>query len=396
MGIRISIQVNRSGVVPIYTKREVIHICTIGMTAEKLLLPQAKYLRDHGYNVSFMFSPDEDCRRKLIGEGFEVYECPISRRICADDFSGVIRAARILRKLQPDIVHTHTSKAGIIGRLAARIAGVSNVLHTIHGFPFTEGQGFLKYNAYVAIERWAGRFTDVLLSQSREDVVNAERLGIRSRNGYPILISNGVDIDRFCLQKNTGFRSYIRDELNIGDEPVISIIARQNYEKGYFELIEALENLKQIDWTAIFIGADEGAGDEIKDLLNNKSLTSRVRILGHREDIEHLLATSDIYVLPSYREGVPRSLIEAQAMGLPVIATDIRGCREVVKNGVNGLLIPTRNTQALEYALQVLLENPWLRRTMGDEGRLMVEKEFDECRVFERIGQVYENLFRNI
>lgn len=371
----------------------IIHVATIGMTALKLLRPQCEYLRAAGHEVGFVFSPGPEAGA-LRQMGFPVGEVFISRRMEPADAWSVARLARYLRRERPDIVHTHTSKAGVVGRVAARFAGVPHVVHTIHGFPFAAGQAAAKYRAFVGIERWTARLTDLLLSQSAEDVETARRLGIRARRGYPLYLGNGVDTQRFHPEGLTGEERSVRRravQLYQG-EPVLAIVGRLTAEKGYFELVEALSSLQDIPWSALFIGMDEGAGAEIRRRLESAGLAHRVRILGHRDDVKELLAISDLYTLPSHREGVPRSVIEAQAMGLPAVVTDIRGCREVVVDGETGRIVPPRDAGVLAAALRGLLADEGMRRRMGVAARKRAEEQFDERLVFARLARAYELL----
>lgn len=392
-------------------KVKVIHVSTIGSTAAILLRPQCEFLRALGYDVEFVFSPEQlrpdqenlasstrtgnvasTATSTLEGAGFRVTHIPISRNIAPADAISVGRLAAYFRRAKPEIVHTHTSKAGVVGRLAARMAGVPHVIHTVHGFPFTEGQSKAKYAAYVAVERWAGRLADILLSQSKEDVETARALGIRAQEGFPLCIGNGIDLRRFDPGRRNQLGEGLRHQLGLGSEPVITIVARLTFEKGYAELVHALARLTDLEWTALFIGADEGAEAWVRSALAEFSLVERVRLLGERPDVERLLSVSDIYVLPSYREGLPRSVIEAQAMKVPAVVTNIRGCREVVTDGVTGLLVPPKDSEALAAALRCLLLHPAARLQMGEEARRRMEREFDEEQVFKRIATAYETV----
>lgn len=370
----------------------VVHVSTIGPTATHLLRPQCEFLKDLGYEVIFVFSPDATSRQTLTAAGFGVQEIFIPRKIDPADALAVCRLGSYLRRLKPDIVHTHTSKAGIVGRTAARLAGVPLVIHTIHGFPFIEGQNRFRYRAYATIERWAGRLTDVLLSQSLEDVRTAQHLKIRARHGYPIYIGNGVDIRRFDPSRFASAKDAIRLELGVRHSPVVTIIARQTVEKGYTDLVRALARISDMSWTALFVGPDEGASDLIRELLTECGISDRILMLGERADIERILAITDVYVLPSYREGVPRSVIEAQSMGVPAVVTNIRGCREVVIDGETGYLVPMKDPDSLAGALRRLLSDEKQRAAMGVAARKRMEREFDERVVFQRIAAAYETL----
>lgn len=359
------------------------------MTAVRLLRPQCAYLREAGHEVGFVFSPGPEAD-VLRRQGFAVGEVFISRRIGPTDLISIARLVQYLRREAPDIVHTHTSKAGVVGRIAARLAGVRHVVHTIHGFPFAEGQSPWVYGAYAFIERWTARFTDLLLSQSAEDIETAKKLGIRARLGYPMLLGNGIDLSRFRRGRfGEDENRALQRQLQIPAVPVISIIGRLTAEKGYFVLVDALTALKDLSWVALFIGPDEGAGAEIERRIASNGLTDRVRLLGPRDDVEALLAISDIYTLPSYREGVPRSVIEAQAMGLPAVVTDIRGCREVVADGETGRIVPPGDAAALSAALRELLTDRAARERMAVAAKRRMEQHFDERQVFGRLEQAY-------
>jgi glycosyltransferase involved in cell wall biosynthesis len=368
---------------------KVLQVSTVGSTAVSLLLPGSMYLREIGYDISFLYSPDEVSRGILADQGFESHFIPMSRILSMGDATAALRLAGYFRSFRPDIVHTHTSKAGALGRIAAVMVGVPIVVHTIHGFPFIEGQPWLKYVGYAGAERLLAKCTDLLLSQSLEDVSTAQRLGIRSRSGFPVHIGNGIDLTRFDRSRFHGLPE-IRASLGLGSWPVITTIGRLTVEKGYLDLIKALATLRDLEWTALLVGPDEGAEAAIRSLVQRLGLAGRVRLLGQRSDIERLLAASDLFVLPSYREGVPRSVIEAQAMCLPVVATDIRGCREVVIDGVSGLLVEAGAPRSLAASMRLLLESEDLRKRMGEGGRRRAEAEFDERRVFQRIGKAYE------
>lgn len=375
---------------------KVIHVATIGLTALKLLRPQCEYLRDAGYEVGFVFSPGpeaEDLRRL----GFPVGEVLISRRIGPWDVRSVVELTRYLRRERPDIVHTHTPKAGVVGRVAARLAGVNRVVHTIHGFPFVEGQPAAKYRTFVAIERWSARLADLLLSQSAEDIETARRLGIRARRGDPLFLGNGVDLARFNPGRfKPEDRAALRRALRLpADVPVLTTVGRLTAEKGYLELVEALSLVRELPWHALFVGPDEGAGAQIRQQIEGKGLSQRIQLLGLREDVEDLLALSDLFVLPSHREGMPRSVIEAAAMALPAVVTDIRGCREVVVDGETGRIVPLGDVRALAAALRELLADPEQRQRMGAAARRRAGERFDERRVFARLVQAYEVLMHN-
>jgi glycosyltransferase involved in cell wall biosynthesis len=371
--------------------RRVIQVCPTGMTAKKLLLPQCRYLQAKGYDVSFVFSPGPEAQ-DLRDLGFGVKELAITRgRMTPKDMVSILRLAKHLASLELDVVHTHTDKGGGVGRIAARLADVPCVIHTVHGFAFGEDQSPAKYRMYSMMERQLSRYTDVLLSQSSEDVETAKRLKIRAKAGYPIWIGNGVDVELFDKSRFTiREQSELRAMLHAGSEPVITRVARLTFQKGYRELIEALAACVDLPWVALFVGRDDNDGPAIRQLLVECGITHRVRLLGDRDDIPLLLAVSDLFVLPSYTEGVPRSVIEAQSMGLPAVVTDVRGCREVVVHQQTGLIVKPKDPLGLANALRMMLQDPVLRSKCGDNGCSRARQLFSEHLVFERIASAYE------
>lgn len=373
---------------------KVVHVCAIGFTAKRLLLPQCDYLRSLGYDVSFAFTPDA-VSDELRDLGYHVGDIEIPRSINLGVVSSVHALSRYLKHLQPDIVHTHTSMGGAIGRLAAQKAQVPHVIHTIHGFPFAQGQPWYKYHMYYVAEKRLARITDVLLSQSREDVETAVELGILAREGPPLLIGNGINTQQFtrCNYSEVD-KTVLKRSLRISEEPVITTIARLTLEKGYAELVDALASCVDLPWTALFIGPDDGDGNMIRSMVSSLGLNERIRFLGQRNDVATLLSITDIFVLPSYREGVPRSLIEAQCMGVPAVTTDIRGCREIVVDGTTGLLVPPRNREKLAQSIRQLIQDENRRRFWGSQAERHAKDEFDEDIVFKRIAKAYEKLTR--
>ena len=369
----------------------VIHVTTIGITSYRALLAQCRYFSQRGLEVGFVFSPSPETDR-LRSLGFPVKEIDIDRKINPwADLKAIVKLAKYFKQTCPDIVHTHTSKAGVVGRIAAKLAGVPNVFHTVHGFPFQAGMPKAKYRLYLQIEKWMSGITDVMLSQSSEDVVTAVNLGIRARRGELLPIGNGVDLGEFNPgEYSQQHKESIRSRLSIkSTEPVITMIGRINREKGYDDLVDALQKVRDLSWQALFIGPDEGHLAGLRHKIKQYGLSCRIQFLGQRNDIADLLAVSDIYTLPSYREGLPRSLIEAQAMSLPCVATDIRGCREVIEEGVTGFLFHVGDCGTLSDRLRRLLLDPELRFQMGEAGRRRMKSHFDEADVGRKVMSYY-------
>ncbi|RJQ30667.1 MAG: glycosyltransferase family 1 protein [Peptococcaceae bacterium] len=372
----------------------VIHVATIGVTAYNALLAQGKYLGDNGLRVGFVFSPSPEAEL-LRRMGFPVKEIYISRKISPFyDLKAIYALWRYFAACRPGIVHTHTSKAGVVGRVAARMAGVPKVIHTVHGFPFHRGMPVWRYHFFLQVEKSVARITDFMFSQSLQDIADAGSLGVKPRAGSLTYIGNGVDLNKFSPGRVTpeGKRA-VKEKLGLdGGEAVVTLIGRINREKGHADLVDALWLLRELPWSGLFVGPDEGHLGQVRKKIKSYGLQDRFKIFGMRQDVPDLLAVTDIYVLPSYREGLPRSLIEAQAMGIPCVATAVRGSAEVVEDGVTGLLVPPGDPAALAEALHGLLIDPLLRFKMGQAGRRRAVAHFDETTVCRRVLALYRQV----
>jgi glycosyltransferase involved in cell wall biosynthesis len=302
---------------------------------------------------------------------------------------------RLLRRLRPDIVHTHNPKPGLYGRIAARLAGVPVVVNTIHGLYATEDDRTARRAAVYGIERFASMFSQAELVQNKEDVAVLRRLRIPARK--LVLLGNGVDLGRFGPPTDPSTVSRARVALGAGPETVVvGLVGRLVWQKGLSELFAAAAILRHRcpDVTVVIIGPeDRDKGDALGPAdIDAARAHGNVRFLGRRDDVEELYHGFDVFVLPSYREGFPRSAMEAAASAVPVIATDVRGCRQVVDDGVTGLLVPVRDAAALAAAIEDLAGDGERRRAMGRAGRAKAEAEFDDRRVVETTLAVYERL----
>jgi glycosyltransferase involved in cell wall biosynthesis len=310
------------------------------------------------------------------------------------DLRALTELVAIFRRVRPAIVHTHTPKAGVLGRLAARLAGVPVVVNTVHGFHV--GSGAVQRRLSLWAERLAARCSDFELCQSREDLEALRAMGILrpERSGY---LGNGVDLHTFAPAVVDRVR--VRERLGIAPGAVvIGTVGRLVWEKGYREFFAMAETMARRTPAPVVlaVGPQEPAKDDAVPaaLVDDLARRGVVRFLGLRTDMPAVYAAMDIFVLASYREGFPRSAVEAAAMGLPLVLTDIRGCREVVRDGVNGFLVPPGDRAALCARVERLMADPALRAAFGQESRRRAVAEFDERRVIETTLAVYRRLLK--
>ncbi|MCK4549266.1 MAG: glycosyltransferase family 4 protein [Candidatus Krumholzibacteria bacterium] len=363
---------------------KILQLCAVDFTAYHLLRPLGLALRDSGYEVSFCCSPGEGLDR-LEQEGFDVYRVPISRsyNIISHTVS-LVRLFRLMRGERFDIVHTHTPVAGLLGRIAAKITRVPWVVYSAHGFYFHEDMRGPVRRVMRAIERFGASISDLIFVQSGEDLGEAVESRIAPAEKL-VHIGNGVDPSLFGREVNAAAAALVREEFGIDGGPVIGFTGRIVREKGAVEFVKAAGIVSREISGAMFvmIGASlesdrDGCHAEIESLMQSEGLSGRLVMTGYRKDVPAILALFDIFSMPSYREGMPRSLLEAMATGLPVVATDIRGCREEVIDGETGLLVPPRDHYALgEAVLKILSDNDMAAR-MGKTGRQRVLDHFDE------------------
>jgi glycosyltransferase involved in cell wall biosynthesis len=314
-----------------------------------------------------------------------------------EDILALGELTSLFRRLRPDIVHTHNPKTGVYGRLAARLARVPVVVNTVHGLFATPDDSFTRKAIVYGLERAASTCSRAELVQNAEDIATLSRLRVPERK--LVLLGNGVDLDRFRPYPAQGV-AHARHALGLGEASVVvGVVGRLVWQKGFHELFAAAKVLKQKHPEVAFVvvGPREptkGDGLSAADVSTAEEM-GNVIFLGERRDMEALYPAFDMLVLPSYREGFPRSAMEASACGIPVVATDIRGSRQVVEHDTTGLLVPVRDAEALADAIGALAIDPERRRAMGRAARKRAEAEFDERRVVSITLDVYRRLLGN-
>lgn len=381
---------------------KILRICAIGATAKGLLRPQIDYLRSRNLEVEIACSPDADAEQ-LRREGYIVHPVQIDRKISPLlNLASIRQLVRLMRQNQYDLVHVHTPIAAVLGRIAAKIAGVKRIVYTAHGFPFHDQSSPAQYRFYFTVEKLCAYLTDLILTQSYEDWMTAQNKGLCPPHKVRHL-NNGVDSHHFCRDRlNPQAQQQLRQSLGIPDSAnlLIGTIGRITRKKGFGYLVDAVAKLvPQFPNLHVLIIGHELKTDpepfeaELIQQAIDFGIRDHITFTGFRSDIAELLGLLDVFTLPTYfHEGLPRSILEAMSMGLPIVATDIRGCREAVIPNQNGFIVPPRDSQALAEALATLLADAALRQTYGQASRQRVEAEFDEQFVFQRLVTAYQDL----
>lgn len=372
----------------------IAHLTTVDLSLRFLLWPQLQAVVDGGAEAYGISSPGP-----WVAEVEEagVTHIPLRSSTRGVSLLADLRAAiefwRAIRRTPLTVLHTHNPKPGIYGRILGRLAGIPVVVNTLHGFYATETDPAVKRLVVYGLEAVAARFSHAELHQNVEDLELAKRMhivpGDRAR-----LLGNGIDLTRFDpAAVPPGTRERVRDELGAGPgQVVVGTVGRLVAEKGFPELFAAAREVGD-DMMLVVIGpVDPDKPDSLPAEEIAEAEAAGVRFLGMRKDMEDLYAGMDIFVLASHREGFPRAAMEAAAMGLPVVATDIRGCRQVVTPEVNGILVPVGQPGPLRDALRRLADDPGLRETMSQASRAIALEDFDERRVVRIVMDTYREV----
>lgn len=373
-----------------------VHLTTVDMSLELLLGPQLEAFATAGYDVIAM-SADGPYVDAIEARGIRHVAVQNATRAMdpRKDVLAIEELRRQFRRLAPDIVHTHNPKPGLYGRIAARAARVPVVVNTVHGLYALPEDRLGKRAVVYGLERLASVCSDAELVQNPEDVVTL-RSTLHEPASKVVLLGNGVDLARFAPDRSGERRHRVRQQLGVPDDAVVvGAVGRLVLEKGYAELLRAWQHVAAAhpDAVLVVVGPDDpDKADAVPRELVDAAQGAGVRFLGLRSDVEDLYHGMDVYVLASHREGFPRSAMEAAATGLPIVATDIRGSRQVVDHGVNGLLVPVDDEAALAAAIGRLVAEDSTRRRLGDASAERARREFDQQRCIDITLATYDRL----
>jgi glycosyltransferase involved in cell wall biosynthesis len=371
---------------------KIIHLATTDMSLDWLLGEQLSAFRQAGHEIIGMSAPGPHLPAI---EANGVRHVPIPALTRRSTLLADLRASwqmyRVLRRERPDILHTHNPKPGVLGRITGRVARVPVVINTQHGLYAQPTDRRKKRWAVYLAERVAAAFGHLELVQNPEDAqVLVDRLKVRK--GKVQVLGNGINLAR--LNGDRQARARMRAEWGVTDDEVVAgVVGRLVREKGLGELFAALHELRpdHPQLRLVVVGPqdpDKPDGLSAEAIAEAEELG--VIFTGMRHDMPECYAGMDLFVTATYREGFPRAAMEASASGLPLVATDIRGCRQVVEHGVTGLLVPVRDSAGLAAAIAELATGPHLRARMGAAAQAKARRDFDQQRVIEITLEAYE------
>ena len=358
--------------------------------------PIMKELLKKGYKV-YAICPKGDKNESLKEIGCEVINYEIDRK-SLNPFSekkSINNIYRTIKDLKIDILHTFTAKPNIYGTFAARKAGVPVVLNLVEGlgsfYVKDTIKNILVRNIMEQLYKKAFKLSDGCVFVNTSDPEHMLKKRLITKDKVKIIKSVGVDTKKFSMTNyNEDKILEIRKNFKLENKTVVLMVARAIWDKGVKEYYKAADTLnskyKNIEFLLVG-GTDQGNHScASEEFLKNGS----VQWLGHRDDIVDITAISDIYVLPSYREGLPATLMEASSMSKPIVTTDTFGCRDVVDDGENGFLVPVRDSVKLAEKIEILINDENMRKIMGQKALTKAQNEFDARKVVDQYMEYYE------
>ncbi|WP_037321037.1 glycosyltransferase family 4 protein [Salegentibacter sp. Hel_I_6] len=379
--------------------KKLIRITTIPLSLEKLLEGQLTYMNQH-YQVTAIAAEKE--RLEKYGENNKVntFWVEMTRAITpVQDLKAVWKLYNFFKREKPEIVHTHTPKAGIVGMLAAKMAGVPIRLHTVAGLPLMETTGN-KRKILDQVEKFTYKLATKVYPNSRglRDIILKE--GFAKEDKLKVLgkgSSNGIDTKYFDpFQFDETQKKNKRQSLGIPEEDFIFIfIGRLVSEKGINELVDAFKKLKEQhqNISLLLVGPFEKELDPLKEeTFKEIQQNEKILITGYQEDVRPYFAISDALAFPSYREGFPNVVMQAGAMNLPAIVSDINGCNEIIVEGVNGVIIPVKNTSKLFNAMELFVANESYLERLSANSREEICKYYERKEFWQILLKEYKSL----
>ena len=374
-------------------KIKLLHIIThlpIGGAQDNTLYT-IELLNKKKYDISLCcnFSGELVERAKKIKD-IKLINIPILSRDVnlINDTRAFLALYKIIKKEDYDIIHTHSSKAGFLGRIASKINKVPIIIHTVHGFPFNDFMNFFKKNFYILIEKLLANWTDVLITVSNLNKKKIIDLGI-SKKDKIYNIYSGIDLKIFDRKNDRSFKK----ELKLGDnEILIGAVGRLSGQKDPITLIRAfnLVSKKFPDAHLVFVG-DGPLRNKITKMIKKLKLTSKVHLIGNVHNTWPVYHSLDLFVMSSIYEGLGRSITEALSCGVPVVCTAVEGVPEIIKNGETGFLAEPRDIEGLANSIIYSLQNLSVAKKIALEGRKFVHKNFDVNKMVQEIDSVYQN-----
>jgi len=370
-------------------RRKVLFVATVESHLLNFHIPFMKLLQGKGYEVHVATKLGN--RRQefddisVIKHNIDFTRSPYSPKV----FKSLQQMENLLKEIRFSLVHVHTPVAAFVTRLACQRTNTHPVLYTAHGFHFYKGAPLKNWLLYYNMEKLAAHWTDGLITINEEDYEAAQKFKLR-RNGKVFFVP-GVGVDIVSLEQRIASidRSEKRKALALSVDTAVAItVGELNANKNHIQALKALSKLTKTNFRYLIVGNGESE-QKLKKAVNELMLQDKVSFLGFRRDVPELLAASDVFILTSRREGLPKAVMEAMAVGLPIIATDVRGNRDLVKSGENGYLVPVDDVEQTATAIERIIDSGDLRRSMGEKSKELV-KRYDLKNIIPQMEEIYD------
>ena len=376
---------------------KLIRITTVPQSLRGLLKGQMRFMSENGYEVIGVSSPGEALNDVEKNEGVKTVGIEMTRSITPlQDLKALVQLIQLFRKEKPQIVHTHTPKAGLLGMIAARLTGVPHRLHTVAGMPLTVATGFkrqllnqmekLTYACATKVYPNSFGLEKIILDEKFTSPTKLKVIGKGS--------SNGIDTSIFDPNLvEDEVKSKLRNELNINNnDTVLLYVGRIVKDKGINELVTAFNNIIDDSLKLILVGGmhkNDPISKTSKEIIETNN---RIKVVGIKRNVIDYYAIADVFVFPSYREGFPNVLLEACSMGLPCVVTNINGNNEIIQDGINGLIVEPRDANGLEIAIRNIINSSINSDNIKQQNREIIRKNYERKKLWENILDEYKNL----
>jgi glycosyltransferase involved in cell wall biosynthesis len=376
--------------------KKLIRITTVPMSLKYLLGGQLSFMKANGFDV-LAVSADGKEREAILEEGINHIIIPFTRKITPiQDLKCLIQLIRLFRKAQPNIVHTHTPKAGLLGMMAARICGVTIRMHTVAGLPVMEATGLKRWILMMTEKITYACATRVYPNSEglREYIVNQLAISNKQLTIIGKGSSNGIDTAFFSKSPELLAQAgQIRLRYGIPEDAMVfGFVGRVVRDKGMHELVQAFRNIRKqhAHVYLVVVGPLEPDLDPLDpEDLQYLQTDSHVFMAGFQRDVRPWLLASDVFVFPSYREGFPNVVMQACCLEVPCIVSDINGCNEIIRHGSTGLIVKPKDAEVLEKAMLHLVNDPELRKAFTRKAREFVVTNYDQRFVWKELSAEY-------
>ena len=372
--------------------KKALLISNIETKFSNFIVPPAQVLTNLGYEVHACANISNFKENKEKYNYIKMHHIDFERNpLNLKNIRAYKQLLKLMKEEEFDLVHCNTPIGGVLGRICAKKLSISKVIYTAHGFHFYKGAPVINNVIYKNVERFLARYTDILITINKEDYEAAKKFKLR-KNGQIYLV-DGVGIDSSKFQIKNFDKVAYRKKLGINEKDIVLISAGDLIKmKNYDIAIKAIAKWKNKNIKYLICGT--GPKEiELKDLIEKLNLQNQVYLMGYRNDIKELMNSVDIFLFTTLQEGLPRSMMEAMATGLPCIASNIRGNVDLIKDGKGGFLNRVDSPEEFSKSISTLVNNPVLRNNMGEFNKRFV-KQFDTDNVKNELFEIY-NIFEN-